>query len=532
MERRAMSRDDLAKDSLFTSISGPLAPEEITHHFRRRSDLTYRKIEDVRVSGTDLYLSILTGSLIRNSVFEGVKFTRCDLDGVRVEGSTFSNCEFTGSDIRSSVFVDCVFDNCDFHGAYVDDCQVQGGTLASCKFENATLSHCDFRKVSLGSCNVSEASFLHTKLHNCAISDIDVGDCTILYVILRECSLIDITISAECIGGVFGISREQLKMLNISYLGEHEPVPADSDLLRLLYEQYVERKWFIGQLVMNVSFELISTISAFDRYLSLSYARFAEFGFAKGDELEFVGDLLEELAFREKLPLLTALNVLDWCTALESVMKDRGLDSTENSGDPFHSFVSRVALLTNKLLDRLDRAVPEIHIHESDRLLCIAATFEQKPETSLSETLNLINKSSPLGITQTSQLIRVEQGSYVEVILTTLFSIVALQIFLYLINGCVIQLTELKQRLKMLVRKNAPKTYVELALSNTQPGSPLILSLLPALLAQVKGLAWLKEASMGGYVASNIRSLREIEYTSEVPEETPEQSSGPKTVLT
>jgi len=526
MEYGAMSRDDLAKDSLFTSISGPLEPEELARHFRPRSDLTYRKIEGVRVSGADLYLSLLTGSLIRDSVFEGVKFTRSDLDGVRLEKSTFSDCDFTGCDIRSSVFIDCVFERCDLHGTYIDDCQVQGGQLIRCKLENATLTHCEFRKVSLDSSNVSEASFLHSKLYNCAISDIDVGDCTILYVILRECSLIDITISAECIGGIFGISRGQLNGLNISYLGENEPVPPDSDLLRLLYEQYVQRKWFIGQLVLNLNSELVSTIAAFDRYFSLSYERFAEFGFAKGDELEFVGDLLEELAFRERLPLLTALNVLDWCTALESVMKEGGLESAESSGDPFHTFVSRVVLLTNKLLDKLDRAMPQIHVGEGDRTVCIAATFEQKPERPLSDILNLINSSSPLGITQETELIRAGDGSYVEVVLTTLFSVVALQIFFYLINGCVIQLTELKQRVKTLARKKAPKTYVELALSNTQPSSPLILSVLPGLLTQVKGLTWLKQASMGGYVASNFELLQEVECSNVSSQGAPERSSN------
>jgi hypothetical protein len=519
MEDALLSRDELTQESLFTTISGPLDPKELARYFCRRSDLTYRRIEGVTVSAVDMYLSLLTGSLIRDSVFDRVIFTRSDLDGIRAEKSTFTECDFTSCDLRSSVFIDCVFERCDFHGTYIDDCQLQGSKLLSCQLENATLTRCEFRRTPLHSCNVKQASFLHSKFYDCAISDIDVGDCTILYVILRECQLIDITISAECIGGIFGIDREQLNGIKISYLGEHEPVPSDSDVLRLLYAQYLQRKWYIGQLVLNLNFDLISTISAFDNYLSVSYKRFAEFGFAKGDEVEFVGDLLEELAGREKLPLLTALNVLDWCTALEAAMEHGGLDEGESSGDPFRAFVSRVVLLTNRLLDKLDRAIPEIHVTESDRAACIEATFEQKPEQPLFETLNLINTSSPLGIAQRSYLIRAGSGSYVEVILTTLFSVVALQMFLYLINGCVIQLTELKQRTKTLARKRAPKSYVDLALSNTQPASPLVLSVLPGLLAQVKGLPWLKHASLGGYLASNFKSINEVECGNPSPSE-------------
>lgn len=529
-----MSNDELAKDSLFTSISGALEPEELARHFSRRSDLTYRKIENVTVSAVDMSLSLLTGSLIRGSVFKKVKFTRSDLDGVRVEKSTFLDCDFTNCDIRSSLFVDCTFQRCDFHGAYIDDCQLIGGKILSSPIQNATLTHCEFRNTNLGSCTVAQASFLHNKLYGCTIWDIDVGDCTILYVLLRDCELTKITISCECIGGIFGITLEQLNKLNISYLGEDQPVPSESDLLKLLYEQYVQRKWLIGQLVLNLNFGLSSTLSAFDKYLSLSYERFAEFGFAKGDEVEFAGDLLEELALSERLPLLTALNVLDWCTALESEMKQGDLGSVETLGDPFRVFVSRVVLLTNRLLDYLDRVIPEIPVSEGDRIMCIEATFERKPELSLTAVLNLINKSSPLAIAQESKLLRARAGSYVEVILTTLFSIVALQVFLFLINGCVIQLTELKERIKTLARKRAPKTYVELALSNTQPASPLIVAVLPSLLAQVKGLGWLKQASMGGYLGSNIRSLREVDWHGKNDDslERPEVHSEPDTNTT
>lgn len=506
-----MSSEELTQDGLFATISGPLDADALARHFSRRSDLTYRRIEDVTVSAADMYMSLLTGSLIRNCVFNKVVFNRSDLDGVRAEKSSFVECDFTNCDIRSSVFANCIFEACTFNGAFIDDCQLQGCDLVSCTLESATLTHCNFRKSSLRACKITRASFLHSKLYDCKVSDINVGDCTILFVILRDCQLINISLSAECVGGIFGITREQLDQAKIFYLGEQEPVPPDSDLLKLIYEQYLQRKWYIGQLVLNLNFDLVSTLAAFDAYLSLSYKRFAEFEFAKGDELEFIGDLLEELAFLNRLPLLTLLNTLEWCTALESKIKQGNRDSHESLGDPFRAFVSRVVLLTNSLLDKLDRAMPEIRVEESDRPICIKVTFDQKPILSLPELLNTINSSSPLGLAQRSHLIRVEQGSYVEIVLTTLFSIVALQVFLYLINGCVIQLTELKERTKTLARKRAPKSYVELALSNTQHGSPLVLSILPGLLAHAKGLPWLKGASLGGYLASNLKSLREVE---------------------
>jgi hypothetical protein len=319
-----------------------------------------------------------------------------------------------------------------------------------------------------------------------------------------------VSINAESIGAIFGLTPEQLSQADMVYLGEEEPLPPGTDILSLISEEYRKRKWHIGQLVLAVNFGLASTISAFDDYLSLSYKRFTEFGFAKGEELEFLGDLLQELAFLDRLPLLTVLNVLEWCTALEAAIIQSNLNQPESSGDALRTLASRVALLTNSLLHRLDSDLPEVEFGEKDRPLCIKATFDQKPDLPLAEFLNSLTATSALDIAQKSHLVRVEKGSYVEFVFTTLFTVIALQIVLFLLNGCVIQLTELKERTKILARKNAPQNYRNLVLSTSQQASPLILSILPILIGHVKALAWLKNPTLSGYEASNIKSLQEV----------------------
>lgn len=506
-----MSRPGTPDNSGLTPILGPLAQEEVTHIFGRRSDLTYRKIDHVEVNGVDLYMSILTGSLIRESTFDNVLFHRSDLDGIRAEKCVFRDCDFSNCDIRSSVFAECVFERCSFDGALIDDCQGQACQFNDSSLEGVSLAHCNFHQSTFKASKISRASLLHNKLYECEVIDVNVGDCTILYTIVRDCRLTAITISGECIGGIFGITRDQLEDMSISYLGEDEAVPPESDLLALIYEQYVRRRWSIGQLVFNLNFNLVSVLAAFDAYLSISFNRFVEFGFVKGDELEFIADLMEELALQERLPLLSAINVLDWCSALEAAIKESDSGASENSGDPFRTFVSRVVLLTNRLLDRLDVALPQIPIDKSNQPFCIEATFLEKPVVTIPELLNSIKTPSLSGDSASSQLLASRSGSYVEVVLTTLSSVVALQVLLYLINGCVIQLTELKERMRALTRKRAPKSYVQLALSNTQHASPIVLSVLPGLLAYVKGLGWLKQPALGGFAASNITALREVD---------------------
>lgn len=506
-----MSNEDLTHGSLFTPISGPLGDDESARYFSRRSDLTYRRIENVTVSEADMYMSLLTGSLMRDCVFRKVLLTRSDLDGIRAEKTVFVDCDFTSTDFRSCVFVGCSFENCIFDGSFIDDCWFQECELTNCVFRNSTLSHCDFRSTTFRAGQITRASFLTSKLHKCSISNVNLGDCTINYIVLRSCELVDVNISAEYIGGIFGITREQLDQFNMSYMGEQQPVPEDADRVKSIYEQYWQRKWYLGQLVLNLNFNVVSTLAAFDEYMSQSYKRFAELGFIKGEELEFVGNILEELASRNSLPLLTAFNVLDWCSSLEATIKQRDEEFPKSANALFRAFVSRVVLLSNTLMDKLDQAMPEIGLEEGDRPVCVEVRFEQKPEFSLPDVLNAINRSSALAVTQPSRLIEARSGSYIEIVLTTLFSLIALQTFLYLINGCVIQLTELKQRVKMLAHKKAPQSYVQLALSNQQHTSPLILSLLPGLLAHAKGLGWLKTPSLGGYLGTNVKSLCEVD---------------------
>jgi hypothetical protein len=313
------------------------------------------------------------------------------------------------------------------------------------------------------------------------------------------------------VGAIYGLSREQLSQAKIVYLGEEEVIPPDYDKISLISEEYRKRRWYIGQLVLEVNFGLASTISAFDTYLSQSYKRFADFGFVKGDELEFLGDLLQELAFVERLPLLTALNVLEWCTALESALRQSNRSPSENSGDSLRTIAGRIALLTNDMLDKLDRALPEIEDSKADQPLCVRATFQEQPSLPLAELLNSIGMMSHLDIDQKSYLVQAKKGSYVEIVFTTLLTVIALQSFLYLINGCIIQITELKHRLKALARKDGPKTYKEMALSPVQPAPPQVLSVLRSLTEYAKGLSWLKQPAMSGYVASNISSLEEVE---------------------
>lgn len=505
-----MDGEELEKGWSGGVISEALSGEELARCFSRRSDLTYRKMTGVEVSGADIYQSLLTGSLIRDCVFTRVVFSRSDLDGVRAERTVFVECDFSHCDIRSSIFSRCEFKSCIFDSALVDDTEFAECVLIDCSLRSTLTTRCRFRRSSLDACVMSPGSFLHNKLYGSSIANMVLGDCTLLYVVLRDCSLTHVSINAESVGAIFGLTREQLSQADMVYLGEKQLVPPDADVIGLVYEEYRKRQWHIGQLVLAINFELASTLGAFDDYLAASFRRFAELGFAKGDELEFLGDLLQELATLERLPLLSALNVLEWCTNLEGTLRRNAHEMPDSSLDSLHTLASRASHLTNTLLDRLEQSLGGVEFGEPDRPMCVKAVFAEEPAQPLHELLAAVGGASKLRVTDQTRFIRAEAGSYVEVVYTTLFTLLAFKVFLFLVNGCIIQITEMRYRLQVLARKSPPKDYMQLVLSPSQRSSPFVLTMLQGIVKYSNALAWLKLPSLSGYSAPNVRGLQEV----------------------
>lgn len=468
-----------------------------------RSDLTYKTLDGLRVQKLDLHQSLFTGSLVRHSQWSGVKFRRSDLDGVRMEHCTFERCDFDICDIRSSHFVACHFVSCSLEDAFIDDCEFSQCRFSKCSFSGSSVARSRFLDSELNRCSMSPGTFLHNRLYRCTIADTALGDCTVLYVIFRDCKLTRIKLNAESAGAILGLTRQQVQDIDFIYLGKGQPTPKEVDIVGLLSEEYERRAWYVGSLVNQLNFETVSAIAAFDSYLARTQARFLSMGFAKGDEIQFLGDILEELADRASLPLSSALAVLKWCGELEPQLSRTHSEQGPDAG--LRTLIGRTTLLVQGMLETLERGLPAGL--PADGKIELKAVFEQAPDLPLHAVMSDLVGIPAFGRTDATLLLREESGSYVEVVMTTLFSLTALQVFLFLINGCVIQITELKYRLGVLRRQDAPKAYSELALAPVQQTSPVVLSMLQALTQYVKGLSWLKEPKLGGFSAQNVKAL-------------------------
>jgi uncharacterized protein YjbI with pentapeptide repeats len=520
-----MGDKDLNNQNLPAELIGPLSGQDLDRYFVPRSDLTHRKLQRLTLTDADLRQSLFTGSLIRDCVFTRVIFKRSDLDGLRIERSRFIECDLSSCDYRSIVFASCTFTSCDFNTSFIDDCEFHVCELVDCNFSDCSLTRCRFIQSSLTACKVTMATLLHNKLYDSTLSDMVLGNCSLLYFIVRNCKFTRVSVNAESIGAIFGLRRDQLEELDIIYLGENQTVPPDGDIVELISEEYRRRAWYIGQLVVEINFGMAPTVSAFGSYMDRSRSRFVELGFAKGEELDFVGDILQELVSLERLPLLTVLDLIEWCSSLESEISLEHPDQPERFQDPLHTFVSRVAIISNSLIDKLDASIPRGVFEEPNRSLCVKATFTQKPILPFVDLLNWINSIPALAIGERTRLIEASTGSYVEVVYTTLLTIYALKVFLFHINGCLIQLTEMRARTSVLIAKRPPKSYLELARTPPPQILPTVKSLIPVFNEKAKTLGSSNEQLFSGYDITNVESVTEVDCDARSVRKTPKRST-------
>jgi fluoroquinolone resistance protein len=501
-----MAQDDSGQFHKPIAASNSVQQADLAKVLTQRSDLTYRMFDGLIIVDADVYQSLFTGSIIRECEWRNIRFTRADLDGIRAENTMFEDCDFSICDFRSSQFSGCTFNRCRMNDSFVKDSNFSRCLFSDCSFDGASVSESRFSDCSLERITLLRGTWIHNRFLRCTMTEMTIGDCTFLYIIMRNSRLRRVNINADAIGAIFGLTRDQVAHVGLVFLGRAEPVPADIDLVEALAQQYIQRRWYIGELVLALNCSLVSPAGAFESYLAAAFARFAKIGFAKGDEVRFLGDILEELAASERLPLLTLLSVRHWCDSLE--LEYSRSETPRTVDEALRALSARASLLLSAALDSLENHLPPFESAERDSSVRLKATFRQQPSIPVFQILNTLASASTLTISQSSFLIEASAGSYIEVISTTLSSVLAFQVFLFLINGCLIQMTELKHRLKAFTRSKPPKDYAELAARPVQNASPVLLSVVRGLANYARSVSWLKDPYLSGLVPSNIENLQ------------------------
>lgn len=490
-------------------------PSEVTGHLGDlvpRADLTYRTFEGLTLTDRSLERSLLTGALFRSCIFSNVELRRCDLDGTRIEGCQFTGCSFENVDLRSSTIVRSTFKNCNFDEALISDCTFFESALEQTSL-SATISECSFTASHLVDCSLEGASFLQSRFDHSVIQRMTLGDCTFLYNIMKECTFSEVRINAESLGMVYGLTPENVAEMGLVYLGQDQRILVSENLAALV-ETYETRRWYFGVAVMRMNFRLTSTVYAIAEYLKTLKAG----GALKRDEVGFFARVLEDLAGDHRLPLMSCITAIEIVNDLLG-RTPSGEPDQQKQAELLRSLSGRLMMTLAKLLDLFEERRLPVDDFGTDREIQLDLRFRSRPALAASALLKQIARVSGLPVDGSSRTLDTRTGSYIEIVRTTLLSAVALQTFLYLLNGSIVQITELRARLKVLAKRRLPAPYRTSALQPAQNLPPSLVGPVRKLLAHSTGLDWLEDPNLRGYDASNLieGSISDAPKSSERP---------------
>ncbi len=271
------------------------------------------------------------------------------------------------------------------------------------------------------------------------------------------------TINADAIGLSFGLTMNDLQTLKFGFLGQTYDTGITPSLENFL-EQYRKRNWRIHSYILSLNFNPESSQTILLALLNELGSQIKSESGAKHDDIEFVFRVMSLLKSKQRLPFSSAVFAHDLFSELDSESRDAPAEAQLIQ----LGFQKALYLATSMYGDLLESASP---ILDCDQNQSVEAkiTYKEKPKTA---TLDYIGSLAAITTRNTddARLLEARRGSWIELVQLSLGSLFALYVALYLVNGCLAQLTMVRARSKKLVAKRLPPKFLQAA---SDPGHEL-----------------------------------------------------------
>jgi uncharacterized protein YjbI with pentapeptide repeats len=469
-----------------------------------KADLTYKLVEKRRFHGDNAAQSLFNGSLLRDCEFESVDFSRCDFEGVNFQNCRFSQTNFDNVDIRSSWFTKCRFEGCSFDDAYIEDCAFRSCEIRDSTFERALLNASTLLNCILLANSFRKGSFTLDIFRDCQFEECTLGDCTFLNHLMISCVFRKIKINAESIGTCFGVTEKDLRGFDLIHLGKNVYSAGElPDIVEALEQEYLTRKWLFALAIVHLNFGRRPILTAIKEILETLLMPLVLNAPIRRDDCIFFRTIVRELSDQERLPVLSCVEIIE---KINDVISSHSLE--ENTFQTLKAIVADTRELLQEMLNQFEeKSLLSRRVLENDVPCTARFTFEAEPTGDLTELLNLAGKSSGLEISGLTVLKRIEHGSFVGVVTTTIFTVAAFQIVLFLVNGCVFQISELRARVQTLFAPTVPKQFKRRALSPPQEMPKWMAGPMQALVASFLKGALPTDIDKKGLGPSNLRAI-------------------------
>ena len=481
---------------------------------QRRSDFSYRVLSDMVLEGMDLSHSMFSGAVLRKCTFRNVNFYRCDFDAVRIERCHFENCNMSGdfraSTIAASTFIDCLLDKSLVTETLFDRCDFERVTFA-----DSAVTNNRFIDSSMRGCSFRMSTYLKNIVLRTSFADTFMGDCTLRYVIMRACSFRRCVMNLESIGMIFGLRPEDMHDFDYMYRGVPQTIPDGVELIDLLIREYKERKWDLGVAILQINAHLASAVSAWHDYFSDLLSSHRRRLPINSEELTFVATLFEELFLTQDLPLYSSFEAVEAAAKLVKQYPQSSSAASRETRRWIQDFAARVTTILHQQLDALHREPLQRALETEDTAVEAVVDFKREPRVSAAAVVRRAVELSGMRVADSTRTISQEHASFHEYLETTVHSLVMLQVVIFLVNGSIIGMTEVKERLRVLLRRKPSKEFEELARSPKPPLPAFLAGPLQHLMRNAFRLQITSEEDLAGYSNDNITGARIIGFPKE-----------------
>ncbi len=445
-----MTRPSSSITRMPVAALAPLTIDSLQPH----SDLTFRTLDNLTIEGANLRQSLLNGCLIRNCTFRQVDLSRCDLEQVQFLQCRFESVDFENVELTSTMLVGCQFEHCRFDSALLNECTWRNCSIIECSFTQSVVHQSQFEGCTLRANNLQGASIQLDTFRSCAFEEMTLGDCTFLNQLLLDCRYRDVRLNAESIGSVFGLSEKDLLSLDLIYLGNRVvDVRADGPLLEALEKDYEQRRWFFMREMLRLSFGRGSRVIALERCLDAVLWPASLGAPLKSSDITFLEMVILELFRRKELPGAATVGLPE---RIKTFQRGSAAQIEGNESPKLQQLAARLRSLMLEMLRNLQTELETLSHERKDRAVVARLVFEKRPVCDVVEFVRTSAAQSGLKVGGTTVALREEQGSYILVLQTTLLTLAGLQMALWLLNGCVAQVIELRTRAQIALQKRAP----------------------------------------------------------------------------
>ena len=453
-----------------------------------RADLSYQFFDGVEIQNVVARQSLFHGVLFRNCMISDADFSRSDFEGARFENCYLKNVSFETADIRSTKFAKTKLRTCPVRSAVCSDNLFSDCLLEDCDFEDAAVQRTTFHGCTIKGSKNRRSTWLQSTFGASSLIGFSFSDCTSSYSIFEDCSFEDVTINADAIGISFGLTEANLNELKFGFLGQSYGAGVSPGLDEF-FKQYRDRKWLFHAHMLALNFKPAVRLQALIGLIDELSDQVRRQAGVKRDDVEFLFRVMSHLKRKEQLPFAAAIYAHDAFAALQSELVGLSVEA------PAVDYGLQQALyLASGMHDQLSNAMSSFVEQSPENTIVATLTFRDKPSVRTVEYLADVQAVLSDRSGRPQQL-EAREGSWIEVVQMSLGSLFALYVGLYLVNGCLAQLTMVRARTKKLVAKRLPNKFLQAASdpSHELP-KPYQGILAKLLMSQISGEAQAKEA--------------------------------------